>query len=360
MALRQRPGGWQVRVKGFSEVTIADYNAAKTLELDLRLRRQMGHLYREKPNTLGVELDAYIARRIAMGGRKGPLAPGTIESEASSRKFWRDFDGILLTSLRRVQVEDHLVGRSSTPVAAKNALQLLKAALRDASSRGQDVDPGIFDIRAIAHKPKRGVVLTPDELDEIGSFLPSRVSLIVPFVGRVGLRLNEALTLVDERVDLAGRTLEIPPEINKSRVDKVVRLSKGEVQILREQMMARPGGTNVVFPNRAGGIYSDSGFRTVWLKALLAAGRAHRNEKNGEIIADYSFHWLRHTAGSLMARAGMDPTAAAQKLGHNDGGALFLKRYRHLYPGEAAQQAGLVDDLLERLANPAAAEAVEA
>ncbi len=44
----------------------------------------------------------------------------------------------------------------------------------------------------------------------------------------------------------------------------------------------------------------------------------------------FNFHLLRHTAGSLMALAGMDPVVAAERLGHSDGGALFLRTYRHL------------------------------
>ena len=53
----------------------------------------------------------------------------------------------------------------------------------------------------------------------------------------------------------------------------------------------------------------------------------------------FNFHLLRHTAGSLMALAGMDPAVACERLGHSDGGALFLQTYRHLYEGEKREQA---------------------
>ena len=42
---------------------------------------------------------------------------------------------------------------------------------------------------------------------------------------------------------------------------------------------------------------------------------------------------------SLMASFGMDPASAAERLGHTDGGALFLRTYRHLYEGEKRAQA---------------------
>ena len=40
-----------------------------------------------------------------------------------------------------------------------------------------------------------------------------------------------------------------------------------------------------------------------------------------------------------MASFGMDPASAAERLGHTDGGALFLRTYRHLYEGEKRAQA---------------------
>ena len=98
------------------------------------------------------------------------------------------------------------------------------------------------------------------------------------------------------------------PGINKSRRPKPIPLARIEVQLLREQLMARPAQTSVVFPTQQGGVYSHSGFKSIWLPALLAADLAHEepNESGRTIIvADFKFHWLRHTAISLMARAGM-------------------------------------------------------
>ncbi len=84
---------------------------------------------------------------------------------------------------------------------------------------------------------------------------------------------------------------------------------------------------------------------SVWLPALLEAGLAHRNEKK-RIVADFKFHWLRHTAISLMCRAGMKPELIAQRVGHSDGGALIYRRYRHLFPSELRDAVGLVDELV--------------
>ncbi len=66
-----------------------------------------------------------------------------------------------------------------------------------------------------------------------------------------------------------------------------------------------------------------------------------KNDSAGKhsIFLCFNFHLLRHTACSLMVTAGMDPAVAAGRAGHTDGGALFLRKYRHLYEGEKRVQA---------------------
>ena len=64
------------------------------------------------------------------------------------------------------------------------------------------------------------------------------------------------------------------------------------------------------------------------------------------IFEGFTFHLLRHTAASLMALSGMDAAAAAERLEHSDGGALFHKTYRHLYEGEKRTQANRLETLV--------------
>jgi hypothetical protein len=64
------------------------------------------------------------------------------------------------------------------------------------------------------------------------------------------------------------------------------------------------------------------------------------------VFEGLTFHLLRHTAASLMARAGMDPAAAAERLGHSEGGALFLRRYRHLYEAEKRLQVARLESFV--------------
>lgn len=351
MAIRKRgKGRWQVRVRPFPEITVPTRAAAETIELDLKLRTKLGHLYREKPTKLGDELDGLLQRKKAMGGKRGPLRPAGVRYYQDCARPWEPLRNTRVPALRRRQVEDHIATRAVVaPTAARNELQFLKAALRAAQSRGQQVDVGIFEIDAIRVEPREGVALEYAELLNLASWLPERIKRIVPFCGTVGLRFTEAVTLTDDRVDLDAGTVFIPARINKSKRPKPIPLARAEAQLLREQLLVRPPGTCVVFPAEKGGVYTHSGFKSIWLPALFAAGLAHK-EPNGHgrtiVVADFRFHWLRHTAISLMARAGMKAELIAERVGHNDGGALVYRRYRHLFPSEVRDAVTMVDRLI--------------
>jgi integrase len=351
MAIRKRgKGRWQVRVRPFPEITVPTRAAAETIELDLRLRAKLGHLYREKPTKLGDELDGLLQRKMTMGGKRGPLRPAGIRYYEDCVRPWEPLRNTPVPALRRKQVEDHIAARAAVaPTAARNELQFLKAALRAAQSRGQQVDIGIFEIDPIRVEPQEGIALEYHELLGLASWLPERVKRIVPFCGTVGLRFTEAVTLTDDRVDLDAGTIFIPARINKSRRPKPIPLARIEAQLLRAQLIARPPGTRVVFATDKGGVYSHSGFQSIWLPALLAAGLAHE-QTNGRgrtiVVADFRFHWLRHTAISLMARAGMKAELIAERVGHNDGGALIYRRYRHLFPSEVREAVSMLDRMV--------------
>jgi integrase len=359
MAIRKRgKGRWQVRVRPFPEVTLPTKEAAETVELDLKLRLKLGHLYREKPTTLGDELDGLLERKRSMGGKRGPLRPAGVRYYQDCVRPWEPLRDTPVPALRRRQVEDHIAARAAVaPTAARNELQFLKAALRAAQSRGQQVDVGIFEIDPIRVEAREGQALEYEELFGLASWLPERVQRIIPFCGTVGLRFTEAVTLTDDRVDLDGGTIFIPGRLNKSRKPKPIPLARIEVQLLREQLLVRPAGTRAVFATEKGGVYSHSGFQSIWLPALLAAGLAHEEKRDGRtlVVADFRFHWLRHTAISLMARAGMKAELIAERVGHNDGGALIYRRYRHLFPTEVREAVSMLDRMVAGTAGNAEA-----
>ncbi|HVN62431.1 MAG TPA: tyrosine-type recombinase/integrase, partial [Gaiellaceae bacterium] len=83
----------------------------------------------------------------------------------------------------------------------------------------------------------------------------------------------------------------------------------------------------------------------------VKAAAKHDRELTGaaaSVFDGFTFHMLRHTAGSLMALAGLDPAVASERMGHTDGGALFLRTYRHLYEGEKRVQAERLEALVRK------------
>jgi integrase len=345
VSVRKRgPRAYQVRVAPFPAQTVPTREAAEKLELDLRLRRVGGAVSPERPTTLGQEIDGFLGRLRAVGG----LRPRSIEFYEHKAKVWKPLRGVRVSALRRVQVEDFIIQRAREhPRSALDELQFLKRVLRESRDRGQRVDEAVLSIKPVKHAPRRGRALTVEQLYELASWFPESVSRLVLVAGQVGARQSFWFNLTDDMLDLDGGTMPIPAELAKNRREHRVYLTDVEVALLREQLMARAPATSLVFPTPEGGQWNRARFRDrVWVRSVQAAARHDRKEsaRESSVFDGFTFHWLRHTAGSLMAVAGLDPTVAAERMGHTDGGALFLRTYRHLYEGEKRVQARRLQD----------------
>jgi integrase len=336
---------YQVRVAPFVQ-TVPTREAAEKLELEFKLRRLGGDIDKVAPTTLGQEIDGFLARLSATGG----LRPRSIEFYEHKAKVWRPLRGTRVSALRRAQVEDFINARAALhPRSALDELQFIKRVLRDAKGRGQRIDEAVLELRPVKHAPRRGKALSVDELYELASWFPENYSRLILLAGQIGARQSFWFNLTDEMLDLGAGTMPIPAELSKNKREHRVYLTSTEVALFREQLMARRGGTALVFPNSCGGAWDRSRFREqVWSKSVAAAARSARETSGREasVYDGFTFHMLRHTAGSLMALAGLDPAVACERLGHTDGGALYLNTYRHLYEGEKRTQAEKLDYLV--------------
>jgi len=345
VSIRNRDSSYQVRVGGYSARTVPTRQAAEKLELHLKLRRSMGELVEERPTTLGVEIDGFLDRARAAGG----LRPRSIEFYEQKAKVWAPLRGAKVSALRRAQVQDFIVTRAAKhPRSAMDELQFLKRVLREAKERGQHVDDAILSIKPVKHSPRRGRALDVAQLYELASWFPEQVSRLVLVAGQVGARQAFWFSLTDDMLDLDEGTMPIPAELSKNKRDHRVYLTSFEVKLFREQLLARTPGTRLVFPNGKGEQWNRSRFgEQVWKKSVEAAAKSDRELNGGPSVFDgFTFHMLRHTAGSLMALAGLDPAVASERMGHTDGGALFLRTYRHLYEGEKRVQAARLEALM--------------
>ncbi len=299
----------------------------------------MGDLFEEPPITLGEAMDGTLARVRSTRD----ISPKTAEYNARSAKVWQPLHGTRLPMLRRTMVEDLIQKRAETnPRSAKNELEFLKRVLHDAKGRGQRVDEAIFEIPPVRHRPRRGRGLTVTELEELASWFPEHSKRLVLVAGQVGARQNVWFNLTDDMLDLDAGTMSIPAWLAKRRRDHRVYLTQLETALLSKQLTIRPAGTSLVFPSPTGQLWKASGFyERVWAPSIAAAITNDPATAAGRssVYDGFTFHMLRHTAASLMAASGMAPAAAAERLEHSDGGALFHKVYRHLYEGEKRVQA---------------------
>ena len=223
--------------------------------------------------------------------------------------------------------------------SAQNELEFLKRVLKDARGRGQRVEEAVFSIPPIKARPRDGWALSVEQLYEFASWFPEHSKRLVLLAGMVGARQQVWFRLTDDLLDLQAGALSIPAVLAKNRRAHRIYLNDLEVGLFREQLLVRAPGTPLLFPTPAGRAWTRSGFRErVWAKAVAGAVKTDAG-RGSSVFEGFTFHLLRHTACSLMALGDMDPAVAADRAGHTDGGALFLRKYRHLYEGEKRTQA---------------------
>ena len=337
MSVRKRnKRSYQVRVTPFPAKSFPTRETAERYELELLVRRSQGDHFVEPSRTLGAEIDGWLKRWKATRSQ----SPRTVQFYERSAMVWDRMASVPVSAVRRAPVEDLVAERAADhPRSAQNELAFLKRVLRDARSRGQKIDEGVLAIDPVKAPPRRGRALSVEQLYEFASWFPEHSKRLILLAGMVGARQRVWFELTDDLLDLQNGILEIPSELSKNARAHRVFLTPLEVMLFREQMLVRAPGTRLVFPTAEGKQWTANRFRDrVWVKAVTKAVE-HASTSGSSDVEGFTFHLLRHTACSLMASAGMDPAVAAERAGHTDGGALFLRTYRHLYEAEKRSQA---------------------
>lgn len=287
--------------------------------------------------------DGYLSRW-SVGKSEGTLR--------RRQEVWRALDTLHERPLRdvtRAEAEDAIIAVARrAPRQAQLALALLKAMLRDAQQRGHRVDPAVLALVPPSYDEREPVYLTLEQLEALASC--SSEPRLVLFAGLSGLRQGECFALRDHDVNLVECFVDVSrgayqgrPTRTKSRKRRRVYLCSEAVQVLREQLLARPPGASLVFPAPEGGMWRNEAFMArVFRKAAIRARLGGRGE-NGR-YRGVTFHDLRHTFASLMIAAGANPLQIAEALGHTDrngqpDATLVWRRYGHLYPGSSKQAA---------------------
>lgn len=343
--------GWRVRVSingtphietGFPTLDQANRRVLELRELR-RLRLPASAIPAER--TLAEAAEAFLARK-RVSGRGRRLRRRGLEHWQRACLPWLagEHADTPLRLLRRQKLEQTILVRAAdTPTSARNELQALKAIVRYAAD--PDLDQSILTIEPIAVTPRQRRALTVEQLELLADSAPAYAQRLILLLGTTGLRVGEAFTLTDDRLDLHAGTATITANLAKERLAKQVALDPQEIVLLREQLLARAAGSRLVFPTVTGRPWRYNQFhRLVWVKACRRAADRWRLQHGLDDAAETVFdgltpHDLRSTAATLMRAAGFTREEAADRLGHIDSGELLDRIYDQGDRGMRAQRA---------------------
>jgi integrase len=290
----------------------------------------LGAAYTEPPRSFGA------VRRASLEAYERRSAPASVAIAKSALRHLDEFDSRACETIRADELGALVTALARTHARmAQLVLRYAKMVLRTTRDRGQVVDAAIFTIKPPQHVERVPTALTWAQVEDIASWMPDSLARIVPVAAATGLRQGELLRLQTSDIDLDGATIRVRTGKTASAA-RVVDLPAVAVSLLREQLLIRPRGTALVFPSATGLELDRNRFMSRYFRpATRRAG-----------LPGATFHHLRHTFISLMASAGVHVSVIASMVGHADGGALLLRKYRHLFPHEQRQAAAAFDRLV--------------
>lgn len=234
---------------------------------------------------------------------------------------------ILETAITRAEVDSWLAMLNRQGVgsrARQMALQVLNVMLNRAVAWEKLAANPASQAEKPKHRSQPVRPPTPQEVEYVRAALGARDRMgdatLVSTLAYAGLRPQEALCL--HWADIGDRTVLVRPEGKTG--SRAVRLLAPLAKDLAEWKLACGGRWELVFPNRHGEQWTESGWGNwrgrVWYGTDEDPGVAH-----GMGIKPYA---LRHTFVSLLIREGLSVVEVAQQAGHSP--AVCLKTYAHV------------------------------
>lgn len=262
------------------------------------------------------------------------------------------FGSLKLSELRRAHIEtlkNRLRGKLA-PSTVTHIMAVLSSALNHAVAWELiDSNPASFVSRPKARRQKMRS-LSEEEASRLMEVVRgTRREAMYLIALKLGLRAGEIRALRWSDINNSEMTVENSVSTQNDLVwgptktgeGRTLRLSEGLIASLlehqRRQKLERIASKvwedpTLVFPNTKGGVYRHQGMHIAFKRDLEAAG----------LPKEIRFHDLRHTAGTLMLRAGTPVHVVAKILGHSDP-AMTLRRYAHALP-DMQEKAALAMD----------------
>ncbi len=251
----------------------------------------------------------------------------------------------LLEDIQRTDIvawRDRRLKEDLSPTTINNGLAVTSAVFRWALERGLTPQNPVQGVRRLKPPKGRETYLTAAEARALVCVAPERTRLFLVIALNTGMRRGEILKLCWRAVDLEQGTILV--EDPKNRRPRTVRMNKTlKAEVARHALLLGPKRRKPdvqVVAGREGKPYTPWSIRSDLEKAVQACDEipAHKKPK-------ITTHVLRHTAASLMVRAGVPIFDVAKVLGHET--IQVTMRYAHFAPeaGKAAVEA--LDKILD-------------
>lgn len=288
------------------------------------------------------------------------------------------YGGYLLSQITPTMIKniysEKYVGKSDSHI--KKAKMIFAAMFDSAVADGYIRSNPARDKTAKPHKGTEGShrALTPDE-DAILLALDHPFRPVVMLMRYAGLRRGEALALnVSKDVDFDARTVTIKNAVMYISNQPIVKTPKTDAGIrtvpLFDILAAELSGIEgyAAISKRAGGVMSESAFKSAWASYIRAAERMINNcdqyrwygktKNDKKLIADghelppwKTFdirpHDLRHSFCTMLRDAGVDMHLAIEWMGHEDE-KMILEVYDHVSEDRRKKAIEMVERTMRR------------
>jgi integrase len=348
---RRKDGRWVARyfIGGKRKALYAKTRAEAASRLASAIAGRDGKPLTAEPSKLPMR--EYLKEWLA--SKEPDLAPDTHRRYTSIvENHFYALGSLKLSDLRRAHIETlkNRLRQELEPSTTIHVMAVLSSALNQAVAWEMiESNPASFVSRPKARRQKMRSLSEEEAAKLMEVVRGTRREVLYLVALKLGPRAGELRAL--RWTDIVEDTMTIERSVStqnglvwgstKSGEARTLRLSAGILRALEghrarqklERMAAkRWEDPALVFPNQRGGVFRHQGMHKVFKRDLQSAG----------LPKEIRFHDLRHTAGTLMLRAGTPVHVVSKILGHADP-AMTLRRYSHALP-DMQESAALAMD----------------
>jgi integrase len=345
---------------------------------DMDARRAAGELARGRSPLLEDAAERWLTDArlgVALARGREPFRPSTLRDyqRVLAAEVLPVLGGVPLDRLSQERLNEFAAGLARRGLAAstvRNVVMPLRAIYRHASRMGWVRANPTLGMLVPAGSGRRMRIVTPDRIPVYLGALADRDRPVWAAAFYAGLRRGELMALRWSDVDLAGGTIRVDAE--QGGYDQKTRSTHGPksaagarrvpvTAFLREPLLehrdrAGARAQGLVFARGALAGHCRAGSERLPFNDSSTGQRA-RAAWTAAGLPAVSLHDCRHTFASLAiaamaARGVFNPKLLQQVMGHSSIQVTY-DRYGHLFPGQEAEVAVMLDELLAGGQGPA-------